>query len=369
MKILNLIWGFTLGAGIDKCYMTYARLREVDKDIVVKSVCINLLNMNSHIEPLKELGVSFIDIQKRSDFSWVGKLKKLIDEEKPDVIFTHGFNGAIMMLIERILNGMKTPVICTYHGAYHAPTLGKKLVEPVYNGLMVLIYKHVAKRVICVENVSRLYLWGKGVRKDKVVTVHNGIQDIVKPAPVDLSAYMREEIPTIVTASRITEVKGLPYLLEALKILKSKGFRFHYFMIGEGPDLDALKSQAKELGIDDNITFVGFQSNVHEWLAACDIFALPSLYEYHSIAVLEAMRAGKAIVATTVGGNGESIKDGVEGILVPSKNSEAFADGLERLLLDKDTLIQYGKNARIRFETEFTEKAMMQNLVTAIKES
>ena len=367
MKVLNLIWGFTLGAGIDKCFMTYAKLGEVDKDVEVKSFCINLLNLNSHIEPLKEIGVTLIDIKSRSDVSWIGRLNDLIKEEKPDVVFTHGFNGAIMMLLLRMLKGMKTPVVCSYHGAYHAPTMSKKLVEPIYNGLSILIYKTIAKRVICVENVSREYLCKKGVRRDKVVTVHNGIQEIKRSVPVDLSKYVKAGVPTIVTASRITEVKGLPYLLKALKILKGKGVDFHYFMIGEGPDLEAQKKQSAELGLNENITFAGFQSNVPEWLAACDIFALPSLYEYHSIAVLEAMRAGKAIVATTVGGNGESITDGFEGVLVPSKDAKAFCEGLEKMLTNEDVRHQFGSLARKRFEKEFTEEAMMRNLVKAIK--
>lgn len=367
MKVLNLIWGFTLGAGIDKCFLTYAKLGEVDRDVEVKSVCINLMNLNSHIEPLREIGTEFIDIKSRKDFSWVGKLKSLIDREQPDVVFTHGFNGAIMVLIERILKGMKTPVVCSYHGAYHAPTLSKKIIEPIYNGLMVFVYKHIAKNVICVENVSRHYLYDMGVEKDKVVTVHNGILDITKPTPVDLLAYVSPDTPNIVTASRITDVKGLPYLLEALKLLKDKGVKFHYFMIGEGPDLESLKNQAKELGLNDEITFAGFQSNVPEWLAACDIFALPSLYEYHSIAVLEAMRAGKAIVATTVGGNGESIEHGKEGLLVPPKDPKALAAGLERLLKDKDLRTQYGASAEKRFKEEFTEEAMMRNLVKVLK--
>ena len=58
MKVLNLIWGFTLGAGIDKCFLTYARLGEVDKEVEVLSVCINLQNLNSHIEPLREMELS-----------------------------------------------------------------------------------------------------------------------------------------------------------------------------------------------------------------------------------------------------------------------------------------------------------------------
>lgn len=363
MKVFNLIWGFALGAGIDKCFLTYARLGEVDKDIEVQSVCIRLLNNDSHLEPLKELEVTFIDIKGRSDFSWIKRLKKCIDDVQPDVIFTHGFNGAIMVLAERIFMHMTTPVVCTYHGAYYAPTPTKKLLEPIYNSMSILVYKKISRRVICVENVSRKYLFTKGIPKEKVVTVHNGIPDI----PVEKHVPLDSSVPTIVTASRITEVKGLPYLLKALHILREKGVTFHYYMIGEGPDLEALKMQAKELDLESSISFVGFQSNVPEWLAACDIFALPSLCECHSIAVLEAMRAGKAIVATMVGGNSESVENGKEGILVPSMDAKAFADALEMMLTDQDARKRFGLMARRRFEREFTETAMMNNIVQAIR--
>ena len=78
MKILNLIWGFTLGAGIDKCFLTYARLAEVDDSVKVKSVCVNLLNLSSHIEPLKDINAELIDIRNRLDFSCVRKLRRII---------------------------------------------------------------------------------------------------------------------------------------------------------------------------------------------------------------------------------------------------------------------------------------------------
>ena len=107
MKVLNLIWGFTLGAGIDKCFLTYARLGEVDTDIEVQSVCVNLQNLNSHIEPLKKLGVTFIELKRRTDVAWIKQLKQIVEQIEPDVIFTHGFNGAIMMLIERLFMRMK----------------------------------------------------------------------------------------------------------------------------------------------------------------------------------------------------------------------------------------------------------------------
>ena len=365
MKIVNLIWGFTLGAGIDKCYMTYARLDSVDSSIVMKNVCINILSRNSHLEPLKNLDVTFININTPFDFSWLGKLKKCIDDFGADILFTHGFNGAIMSMLEKYVKGMDTKIVLTYHGAYHAPTKAKKILEPVYNGLTYYVYRKVAKTTICVAEYSRQYLISKGVPEYKVVTVHNGIKDIAETTPNVIK--MDKSVVNIMTASRIDKVKGLPYMLEAVEILKQRGLHFHYYMIGDGPELQNMKHLCKKKHLDDVITFEGFQNNVPEWLEASDIFALPSLYEYHSIAVLEAMRAGKAIIATSVGGNGESISNMRQGILIPPYDAKKLAEGLE-LLIEDGTLRQtLAKGARIRYEEEFTEDVMKKNIVKVLK--
>lgn len=367
MKILNLIWGFALGAGIDKCFMTYAGLGEVDDEIVVKSVCVNILSLNSHIEPLKKIGAQFIDIKNKRDYSWLSGLKHIIEEEKPDLVFTHGFNGAIMMLLERLFKGVKLPVVCSYHGLYHAPTGIKKLIAPLFNFLPLFYYRHFASRVICVENFSRQYLCERGVPAERVVTVHNGLDEFSCIKPDDTTLVLSKESPLIITASRITEVKGLTYLLDALRILKDRGVSFHYYMLGEGSELDMLKDKSKWLGLDDRIDFAGYQDNVTKWLNQCDIFALPSLAEYHSIALLEAMRAGKAIVATRVGGNEESVTDGVEALMVPAADPESLAEALQILLTDAELRQRLGANARQRYEMEFTERAMMTNLVKALR--
>lgn len=365
MRVINLIWGYTLGAGIDKCYMTYATLPTLDESLEVRNVCINVLSRKSHIEPLKELNVTFIEIKSPADFSWIGKLERCIEEYNADVLFTHGFNGAIMALIEKCLKRIKADVILTYHGAYHAPTKKKKLIEPIYNGLTHFIYKHISKVTICVAEYSRQYLLSKGVPENKVVTVHNGIKDI--PSFATSLVRMDHGLVNIITASRIDKVKGLSYMMEAVALLKQRRLRFHYYMIGEGPELDDMKRICKGYGLEDVVSFEGFQSNVPEWLASADVFALPSLYEYHSIAILEAMRAGRAIVATTVGGNGESVKDKEHGLLVPPHDAEALADSLERLISDKSLREFLASSARKRFETEFTEEAMKRNLIKVLK--
>lgn len=363
MKVLNLIWGFTLGAGIDKCYLTYARLGEIDSEIEMKNVCINLLNKKSHNKPLREIGVEFIDINSSMDFSWINKLYSCIQRENPDILFAHGFNGAIMTMLERYLKGIKIKTILTYHGAYHAPTRAKKMIEPFYNGLSIWIYKHLAHKTICVAQASNEFLQKKGVPKDKVTTVHNGIVEIEKPRPISLEGTGVK----VLTASRIDTVKGLSFLLDALRILKDKGLLFTYYMVGEGPLLEELKGKTQALNLCDEVHFEGFQSNIPQWLESVDVFALPSIYEYHSIAVLEAMRAGVAIVATDVGGNCESVVDGKEALIVPPANAEALADALEKVMTDALLRKQLAHNAKIRFGEEFTETIMMRNLLKELK--
>lgn len=363
MKVLNLIWGFTLGAGIDKCFLTYARLGEVDPEVEVKSACINILSLDSHIKPLQDIGAELIDIESRKDFSWVGKLAKLIKEYQPDVVFTHGFNGAIVMLIVRMLKGIKVKCVFSYHGLYNPPTASRKILEPIYNGLPVWIYKHIASKTISVSKDSRQQLLDRGVPADKVVTVYNGIVDKTITGTVPVT----KDCVTFMSASRIDQIKGLNYLLDALAVIKSKGIPFHYYLVGEGPELQNLKDQANRLGLNDEITFAGYQTNVAEWLNSVDMFTIPSLQENHSIALLEAMRAGKAIIASNVGGNGESIIDGKDGLLVPSKDTQALVVAFEKMLTDPQLRATCAAGARKRFEDEFTEEAMMRNLVKVLK--
>lgn len=155
--------------------------------------------------------------------------------------------------------------------------------------------------------------------------------------------------------------------MDALAIVKERGLKFHYYMVGGGPDLNMLKGKIQALGLTDCVSTTGYQDNVADWMATCDIFALPSLHEYHSIAVLEAMRAGKPIVATRVGGNGESIEDNTSGLLVEAKSGRQLADALCRLIADEELRKRLGTNARNRFIEMFTEDAMMRNLAKALK--
>ena len=128
MKIYNLIWGFALSGGIDKCFLTYCNLGSVDERIFVHSACINLTNLNADLSLLKEQKVEILNIKNQLDFSWASKLKNSIEVNHPDILFVHGFNGAIVSLFLKLFKGVNIPVICTYHGLYHAPSVSKKIL-------------------------------------------------------------------------------------------------------------------------------------------------------------------------------------------------------------------------------------------------
>lgn len=362
MKVLNLIWGCTTGGGIDKCFLTYAKMGEVDKDVVVVNVCIRPDNVDTNLKWLKLIGAHLIFIKSRKDLSWAKKLKSLVKEEQPDILFSHGFNGAIVLWVEHFL-GVKKEIVLTYHGLYNPPSASKKPIAVLYNSLSVWIYKHVAKRVVCVSEDSRRQLLERGVEETKTITVHNGIA----PFMTTIKVEMRSDVVNIVSCSRIDAIKGLNYLLEALAKLKAEGYAYHYYMIGEGPELEILKKQSKTLGLDGRVSFVGFQKNVEEWLNGADIFVIPSLQENHSIAVLEAMRAGKAIVATNVGGNGESIRDQKDGLLVTARNVDFLCDALSKLISDAHLREKLAVSAKNRFSELFTEEAMLKNLISVLK--
>jgi glycosyltransferase involved in cell wall biosynthesis len=114
--------------------------------------------------------------------------------------------------------------------------------------------------------------------------------------------------------------------------------------------------------------FLGHRSDVPELLRACDVFALPSLYEGSSLATLEAMAAGCAVVSSAIPGTDELISDGQSGLLVPPNDPVALAGALRRVLGDAELRAELGRQARARIEREFTAEAMTRKVVAVYDE-
>jgi colanic acid/amylovoran biosynthesis glycosyltransferase len=154
---------------------------------------------------------------------------------------------------------------------------------------------------------------------------------------------------------RLAGVKGLPILLEALAKLKERHPDIHLNVAGDGPDRARLEEQARRLGVADNVTFLGYQSQqqIRELLARTDVFVMTSFAEGVPVVLMEAMAAEVAVVATRIAGIPELVEDGVSGLLVPPADAAAVVGGVEELLNDSALRSQFGQAGRQKVEQEF----------------
>lgn len=150
--------------------------------------------------------------------------------------------------------------------------------------------------------------------------------------------------------------KGHKTVLEAMKILKNEGFErpFRFAVAGRGELKESLVQWANELGVGSQFTLLGVRNDIPDVQAAADIFVMPSLWEGLPLAVLEAMLAGSAIIATSASGIPEAITDNEHGLLVQPEDPQALAASLRRLLSDGGERARLGAAAKARGESVFT---------------
>ncbi len=193
---------------------------------------------------------------------------------------------------------------------------------------------------------------------EKIEVIHNAVDS--ERFDVAASATLREklrggrELALVLTCARLDEQKGHTVLFRAAAEIPEARF----VLAGDGPLRGELEAETTRLGIADRVLFLGRRDDVPELLAACDVFALPSLYEGSSLAVLEAMAAYRPVVTSAIGGSDELIADGESGLLVPPGDAGALAAALRRLLGDAELRAALVGRARQRVDAEFSRAAM-----------
>ncbi|MCH5671517.1 glycosyltransferase [Streptomyces gilvus] len=216
----------------------------------------------------------------------------------------------------------------------------------------------VANAQAVAEDVRR----NEGVPPAKITVIPNGMPrrdfEPVRAATVDTS------LPVVVCVANLTAHKGHRYLLEACAVLRSRGRAITLLLIGDGSERASLTAQAERLGVD--VRFLGARTDVARFLARADAVVLPSLHEGCSNAVMEALAAGRPMVATAVGGTPELLLG--HGVLVPPADAAALADGLQRLLDDRELAEEFGRQAGAWVRATFSAEAMADRYVSLYRD-
>ncbi len=279
-------------------------------------------------------GVAVDECGKRSglDFAALRRAREFLRQSPGAILHTHNASAHY----HAVLASMRLPlarIVNTRHGM-GAGNRGSRL-EWLYRRSMRLT-DHVA--TVC--EAARGHFRADGVRpRAGLVCIPNGIRverfaasNPQARSGLAASLGLAADSRIIGTVGRLQPVKDQGNLLTAFARTRRACPSAALVVIGDGPMRESLEHQAAELGIAEVVRFLGDRSDVHELLAGLEVFALSSVSEGYSVALLEACAAGLPIVATDVGGNNEIVRDGVNGCLVAARNSEALSTALTGLL-------------------------------------
>lgn len=175
----------------------------------------------------------------------------------------------------------------------------------------------------------------------------------------------------IISVGRIIEAKGYDRLARVQHRLRAAGYKTHVYILGTGTEQKRLETYAKEKGISESFTFMGFQENPFKIVTDADLFVCSSRREGFSTAVTEALILGVPVVSTNCSGSNELLGDNNEYGIVTENNEEALYEGIKSLLNNRELLLYYRKQASIRgkrFNTETTVKEVRDMFIKLMEE-
>jgi len=219
-------------------------------------------------------------------------------------------------------------------------------------------------RVITNADAVRNHLLSHGATPNrKIVVIRNGLDigefDEASKRPPEPPLPTPRNRLVIGAVGRLEPQKGMRYLIEAFSLLPDDLPPTDLWIAGGGCEADALRKQVAALGIEPRVTFLGSRRDVPAILRHVDVFAMPSLWEGLPNAVLEAMAAGRPVVATSVDGTPEAVEHARTGLLVPPADPPALVNAMATLLRDAALRTEYGSAGRVKVDRDFSMERMV----------
>ncbi|MBW4424477.1 MAG: glycosyltransferase [Nostoc desertorum CM1-VF14] len=365
MKVLHVITSLVRG-GAENHLVTLA-IEQAKQKI---EVTIAYLKSKPYwLETLHKSHVRVVSLSMRcyGDFQPIIKLRSLIYDIQPDIIHAHLPPGEIYTRIALLKTFSKKPSL----------TISKHNEGLFYKGFGDrYIGSWVAKRANSVIAISDAVKTNQcinylGYPSDKVTTIYYGIdptpyQNVSDEEIKKIRSLwgVNDETYLIGTVSRLVPQKALHILLEGFSLyLKSATKSAKLVIVGAGNLKSDLKNQAIKLGIQEQVIWAGFREDIPVVMNALDVFALTSEYEGLGLVLLEAMSAGKPVVASNISAIPEVVSDGITGILFTPKNFVALAEAF-KVLEDKKVRFRFGSVGKEKVRKNFTlDKMIEQTLI------
>jgi glycosyltransferase involved in cell wall biosynthesis len=341
LRVGHVTQGLHIG-GQEKLLVEFARHANRD-DFDLHFIALG--GLGPLADALQELGwpVTSLDAAAGLHPTLILRLAKLFRQLQLDVVHTHDDRPLIYGAPAAWLARTKTILHTHHHG--RLPSIRGRQTW------LIRLAARLTHRFVCVSQDSARYMEHVGVRAKKVLTLWNGID-------IDRFAFrgFRTGGP-IVTVARLSPEKGVDVLLKALAQVQQPHIRLE--IAGDGVLRGDLERLTADLGIRDQVCFLGEVADIPALLARASLFVLPSHSEGISLTLLEAMARGVPVVATKVGGNAEVVMHGETGFLVPAADPAALAARIWQLLNDTERCQMMGRAGRRRVEAYFDIRGVL----------
>lgn len=348
IKILNLIDSNFLG-GPEKYILGYAKRLNQSIRVVISTFGTGKKEFDSpllvHARALKNIDSFVIPSANSYDPRQIIRLITLAGSAGIDVINSHGYRADLIGLTASKL--LKVPIVATFHG-----WTGSDTKVQLFDRLDRTVLKQM-NHIITVSEANKKRLQGLGIQESRITVVPNAIdpEDFFASSHFKTSEALKEELglsggeQICICVGRLSPEKGQEIALHAFAKAVRKVPESRLIILGNGPEEERLRQLSLDLGIAEVVFFIGFRTNVIDYLKLSDMVILTSLTEGLPTVVLEAFLCSKFVIASSVGGTPEVVRDRETGILVPPNDAESVSKAMVEYLKDRNTRERIGQNA------------------------
>ena len=303
-------------------------------------------------------GIDVIDLRAHRRFAWrfPFRLAKVIAETRPDILHTHlpraDFGGGAMKWLR-----CDVPWVCSVHDIHSKHWTARSILP-----LIDVLWRR-CDAVIAISGAVRDWLVDeRGLQSERVFLIHYGI---------DVAAFVGDggdrpagaHAPVVGMIGRLEPRKGHHVLIRAMPAILEKIPTASLWIAGHDPESHGpfLQRLIHRLNLENSVRLVGFQRDVPRFLQAIDVLAFPSRFEGFGLVALEAMAAGKPVVASRIAPLTEIVVDGETGILAEANQPAAFGDAVSWLLAHPEEARRMGLEGRRRAREAFSAERMAQH--------
>jgi glycosyltransferase involved in cell wall biosynthesis len=332
--VLHLIKGMVVG-GAEQLVLSLSRVRDRERfDYHVAHVLADESGALTAALRSEGVDVRWLGATSHLDLRWTESLRRILDAERYDVLHLHlPYTAAFGRLAARSLPRSHQPrIVHTQHNLWtHTTPVVRALNRVTYRlDDADLAVSHAAWSALPRRLRSRTEVLVHGLPLDEIVH-HDDVRDSVRAEfgipPGDV---------LVATVANMRREKGYEVLLGAAAKLVDEGVAVRFIAVGHGPLEAEVRRHHASLGLGDRFLFTGYRDDAIRIVAGSDIFVLASHHEGFPVAVMEALAAGVAVVATSVGDVPRAVRDGEEGLVVDAGDTDALAEALRTLVADSE---------------------------------